>query len=377
MSWSLKIGRVAGIPIFVHWTFLILLGWIMLGQWGQSRDATVALAGGLFIITLFACVVLHELGHALMAKRFGVETSAITLLPIGGVASLQRIPEHPVQELLIAAAGPMVNVVIAAVLYLALGVRFPGTVDDAVHLEQGDFWARILKVNVFLVGFNLIPAFPMDGGRMLRALLAMRLPYARATRLAASIGQALAIGFAFLGYSSNPMLMLIALFVWIGAEAEARQVEDRTALRGLRVRDAMLTEFHALKPTDTLGHAADLLLAGTQHDFPVSSPGETRFRSILTRADLMAGLAASGREGTVAGHARTELPAVEVASDLAEAVASLQEGQLSCLQVTDRDRTVGLLSLENVGECLLVRSALRGSDSAPPGPGRRLIAAEA
>ncbi|WP_165222786.1 site-2 protease family protein [Aquisphaera insulae] len=377
MSWSLKLGRVAGIPIFVHWTFLILLGWIMLAQWGQNHELTAALAGGLFLITLFACVVLHELGHALMAQRFGVPTSDITLLPIGGVARLQRIPEHPGQELAIAAAGPAVNVAIALVLYLGFGVPFPGTLDDAAHLERGAFWPRILEVNVFLVAFNLIPAFPMDGGRMLRALLAMRLPYAKATRLAASIGQALAIGFAFVGIQSNPMLMLIALFVWIGAEAEARQVEDRMALRGLRVRDAMLTDFHTLNPSDSLGRAADLLLAGTQHDFPVATPGDSEFRSILTRADLMAGLASAGRESPVSDHAVTELPAFDVSSDLEQAVASLRDQQLRCLQVTERGRTVGLLSLENVGEFLLVRSALGGPESAPPGPGQRLLAADA
>ena len=163
MSWSWKLGRVAGIPIYVHWTFVILLAWIVLGYWFESHDLTRTLEGGGLIVTLFGCVVLHELGHALAARRFGVSTSDITLLPIGGVARLQRIPERPIQELIIALAGPAVNVVIFAVLFL-FGVRFPGNGNDAFDLVPGQFWSRILQINAILAAFNMLPAFPMDGG---------------------------------------------------------------------------------------------------------------------------------------------------------------------------------------------------------------------
>jgi Zn-dependent protease/CBS domain-containing protein len=375
MSWSWRLGRVAGIPIYVHWTFLILLAWIMLGYWVESHDLLTALEGGGFILTLFGCVVLHELGHALTARRFGVTTSDITLLPIGGVARLQRIPDQPVQELIVALAGPAVNVVIVALL-LAVGVSFPGGLNEPQHLVQARFWPKILEINAFLAAFNMLPAFPMDGGRVLRALLAMRLPYARATRLAASIGQFMAIGFALLGLEmtpTNPMLMLIALFVWIGAEAEATQVEERLALKDVPVRDAMLTEFHTLTPLDTLGQAADLLLAGTQHDFPIVAEGHCGFRGLLTRSDLLAGLARGGRDAPVVEHAKTDIPSVEANSPLSAAVTRLREGQGPCLQVVDHEETVGLLTLENVGEFLMVRAALAGQGSASSGPGRRMI----
>jgi Zn-dependent protease len=371
MSWSWKLGRVAGIPIYVHWTFLILLAWITFAYWAESHDVLKALEGGAFILTLFGCVVLHELGHALTARRFGVTTSDITLLPIGGVARLQRIPDKPLEELLVALAGPAVNVVIVAVLFV-VGVRFPGGPSDPEHLVQARFWPQILWINLVLAAFNMLPAFPMDGGRVLRALLAMRLPYARATRLAASIGQALAIGFAFLGLSHNPFLLLIALFVWIGAEAEAAQVEEGVALKHVSVRDAMLTEFHTLHPLDTLGHAADLLLAGTQHDFPIVGEGDHEFKGLLTRSDLLSGLSRGGRDALAADYARTEIPLVDVDSPLSAAVTRLREAQTPCLQVMEQNETVGLLTLENIGELLMVRAALGQEGDIPTGPGQRL-----
>src|SRR4051794_26734846 len=200
MAWSWKIGRVAGIPIFVHWTFLILIAFILISQLGSNEGLGPALLSVVFVLALFGCVVLHELGHALTAQRFGVQTTDITLLPIGGLARLQRIPEHPGQELAIALAGPAVNVVIVAVLLLA-GVAFPVDVNNPQHLVVDRFWPKLLVVNVFLALFNMLPAFPMDGGRVLRAVLAMRMEYARATRLAASVGQMMAIGFGLFGLS--------------------------------------------------------------------------------------------------------------------------------------------------------------------------------
>jgi Zn-dependent protease len=371
MSWSWKLGRVAGIPIYVHWTFVILIVSIVLGYWLQSNSLMTALEGGGFILSLFGCVVLHELGHALAARRFGVPTIDITLLPIGGVARLQRIPERPIQELIIALAGPAVNLVIVGLLLFVFHVRFPGDAGDPQHLVQARFWPKILEVNAFLAGFNMLPAFPMDGGRVLRALLAMRLPYARATRLAASIGQFMAIGFGLRGLCGGPpLLLLIALFVWIGAEAEAAQVEERIALKDVPVRTAMLTEYHTLMPLDSLGHAADLLLSGTQHDFPIVSDADHSFQGLLTRSDLMAGLARGGRDALAGDYAKTGIPSVEASSPLVAAIARLREGQGPCLQVVDQGETVGLLTLENVGEFLMVREALGGEGTIGIGPGR-------
>lgn len=369
MSWSWKIGRVAGIPIYVHWTFVVLIAWIVAAGASAGGDLATGLAQGGFVLALFACVVLHELGHALTAGRFGVPTSDITLLPIGGVARLQRIPEKPVQELLVALAGPAVNVAIVAALWL-VGVRFPEAADDSSRVLHSGFWPKILLVNVFLAAFNLLPAFPMDGGRVLRALLAIKLPYARATRVAASIGQLMAIAFGLFGLSSGaPMLLFIALFVWIGAEAEAVQVAERAALKGVPVRDAMLTDFQSLRADDTLGRAAGLLLAGAQQDFPIE--GEDGSPRVLTRANLLAGLAARGADALVADFAADSAPAVEDDGPLVAAVAALRERGATCAPVVREGRVVGLLTLENVAELLMVREALgkTGDGSVSPAGG--------
>lgn len=366
MAWSWKIGRVAGIPIYIHWTFLILVGWIGISAYLPAHDLAAAAEGVGLILALFGCVVLHELGHALMARRFGVPTADITLLPIGGLARLQRIPEQPSQELLVALAGPAVNVVIVAILLL-LGVRIPQEeLAGKVGLTTpGYFLPNLLFMNAILVVFNLLPAFPMDGGRVFRALLAMTMDYARATRIAASVGQLLAIGFGFMGLFGAPLLLLIALFVWIGAESEAQQVQERITLRNVPVREAMLTEYHTLSAHDTLGHAAELLLAGSQHDFPVEDQGQPV--GVLTRSDLMNGLARGGQGALVSGYVSQEIGVVEAEEWLIPALTRLREGEGPCLQVVEHGRSVGLLTLENIGEYLMVRTALKNASS----PGER------
>ena len=368
MTWSLKLGKLLGIPLYVHWTFLLLLAFIGTRAYTTNgRDVGAAAESVAMVVAVFGCVVLHELGHALMARRFGVPTADITLLPIGGVARLQRMPEHPVQELLVALAGPAVNVVIAGLLFggMALANRsLDEVLPDGRFLAGGAHpLATLATINVLLVAFNLLPAFPMDGGRVLRALLAMRLPYARATRFAATVGQVMAILFAVAGLfvPGYFMLLLIALFVWIGAEGEARQVEERVNLRGARVRDAMVTDYQTLAPSDTLGHAAALLLAGTQHDFPVIDQDAHRPVGILTRKNLLDGLSRTGRDGVVADFASRNLGEADVDEPLIPALARLRKGEGPCLLVVDGlGRPLGLLTAENISELIMVRSALDG-----------------
>lgn len=218
-GWSLKLGQVKGIGIYVHGTFLILLAWIGLSSALRGHGLTATLEGVLFTVAVFAIVVVHELGHALAAARYGIRTRDITLYPIGGVASLERIPENPRQEFVVALAGPAVNLALAAGLAAILGVeKVPLGVHD-VHLIGGSFLTKLMWVNVSLGLFNLLPAFPMDGGRVLRGALALRLGRDRATEIAARVGQVMALGFALLGLFGNPMLLFIALFVWTVADA--------------------------------------------------------------------------------------------------------------------------------------------------------------
>src|SRR5258706_12158480 len=269
MRWSLKLGQVRGIKIYMHWTFLILVGWIFMVYLGQGQGIGLALRGVGFILAVFGCVVLHELGHALTAQRYHIRTRDITLLPIGGVARLERMPREPFQELWVALAGPAVNVLIAAVLFVSLFLAGRLAPFSASLATEGEFLNQLMLVNLFLVVFNLIPAFPMDGGRVLRALLATRLDYARATEIAARVGQGMAIVFGFIGLFRFPMLLFIALFVFIGAQEEAQMAQITSSMRGLKVQDAMITKFRPLPVGDSLPVPTNQLLLGSRPHFPV------------------------------------------------------------------------------------------------------------
>src|SRR5882762_9287492 len=244
MSWSLPIVRIAGIQLRIHITFLLLIAWLALGYYAQGGSAAAAISM-IFVLLLFPCVVLPEFCHAFAAKAFGINTPDITLLPIGGVARLERMPEEPVQELIIAAAGPLVNVVIALGLFVAGG--FQALLNPSA-VEGGGLVAQLLTINIMLVLFNLLPAFPMDGGRVLRALLATRLSYARATQIAANIGQFMAFGLGFVGLTqpNMHMLVLIAVFVFFGAQSESAHAQLKSGFAGLRVHAGMVTQFRTL-----------------------------------------------------------------------------------------------------------------------------------
>ena len=364
MKWSWRLGSVAGIGIFVHWTFLLLIGWIVLLHVRRGAGAAAAIAGVVLVLAVFGCVVLHELGHALTAKRFGIRTRDITLLPIGGVARLERMPDDPGQELWVALAGPAVNVVIAVALFVSLRLTTSlWSLSDAVRVGGG-LVSQLMWVNVVLVAFNLLPAFPMDGGRVLRALLARRLPYARATQIAATVGQGMAILFAIVGLRYNPMLLFIALFVYLGAQEEAHHVQLRSLLQGIPVRDAMMTRFTVLAENDTLAAAVRELLAGSQQDFPVVREGLVV--GVLPRQDLVRSLAEQGQQVRVGDVMRKDCSPVEDTEMLEGAFQRMRAANCPTLPVVRGGRLVGVVTLENVGELMMVNSAVAGGTRSPP-----------
>jgi Zn-dependent protease len=355
MTWSWKLARIAGIDVYVHATFLMLLGWIAMIHWAEGRSVAAVVSGVGFILALFACVVLHEFGHALTAQRYGIRTRDITLLPIGGLARMERLPKDPVQELWVALAGPAVNVVIALLLFALLRTSGDWEAVDRVGVARGTFVERVMLANVALVAFNLLPAFPMDGGRVLRALLATRMDHAVATQRAAWVGQAMAIVFGFIGLFSNPILVFIAFFIWIGAGQEASVVQMQSALAGVMVRQAMLTNFQTVTPENTLGDAADLILSGSQQDFPVVVDGHVA--GVLTRSDLLSALAQRGREAPVAEAVQRECLTADVSEMLEAVLARLQARDCRTLPVTEHGALVGLVTMENVGEFLMIQAA--------------------
>lgn len=364
MRWSWKIATLAGIDVYVHSTFLLLVGWVGISHFMARRSLADAWAGVVFIVALFGIVVLHEFGHALMARRFGIRTRDITLLPIGGVARLEHMPEEPRQELLVAFAGPAVNIVLAAILYGVLTVSGGLAPVEDTKLIGGDFLSKMLWINVILAAFNLIPAFPMDGGRVLRALLAMKMDYVHATQVAANVGQGLALLFGFLGLFSNPLLVFVALFVWLGAAGEASMVQMKSALGGIPVSRAMITEFKCLEPDETLRQAMEHVLAGFQHDFPVVSGG--RLVGVLTRSDLMKAVAAKGPQAPVAEAMKSQFETAEPSEMLEGAFRRLQGCECHSLPVLRSGQLVGILTMENIGEFLMIQSALKGVASRPP-----------
>ncbi|MDZ7337053.1 MAG: site-2 protease family protein [candidate division KSB1 bacterium] len=359
MKWSLNIGSFRGIPVRIHATFLLILAWVAAGYLRQGHSLGVAAAGVAFVLAIFLCVVLHEFGHALVARKYGIRTRDITLLPIGGVARIERMPDDPRQELWLAVAGPSVNLAIAAILLFVLLATTALVPMHRLNVTTGPFLQRLLVVNLFLAGFNLIPAFPMDGGRVVRALLAMRMDYARATHVAATLGQGIALLFGFIGFFVNPFLIFIALFVWIGAAQESSVASMRTLFTDVPVSSAMLTDFRALHPDDSLQRAIDLVLAGYQQDFPVVVDGTVV--GILSRNDLMTALAEHGRDYPVSAAMTSEFEVVESSEMLQNAMARLQGCKCHVMPVVSAGVLRGLLTPENIAEFMMIHSALERS----------------
>lgn len=360
MAWSCRIGRVFGIDVHFHGTFFLLIAWLAGSHLAAGGGVAEAVNGAIFLAALVGIVVLHELGHALTARRFGIRTRDITLLPIGGVARLERMPDDPRQEMLVALAGPAVNLGLAAVVYAILLATSGTSVLSDAAFERGPLVARLFWVNVSLGLFNLVPAFPMDGGRVLRALLALRRDYVDATRVAASVGQGLALSFAMLGLFTNPFLVFVALFVWIGAAAESESVQVKSVLAGLPIGRAMITEFRTLSPTDPLQRAVDYVVAGFQAEFPVVDDG--RPVGVLTQGALLEALARNGASGRVGDVMARSFVTADPTEMVERVFARLETVPCGTIPVVRDGRIVGIVTMENIAEVVAIREALRSAE---------------
>ncbi|MBZ9864764.1 site-2 protease family protein [Mesorhizobium sp. CA15] len=360
MQWSYPILRVGGTEIRIHLTFLLLLAWIGIAYF-QEGGTPAAIEGVGFISAVFACVVLHELGHAAAASRYGIRTPKITLLPIGGVAELERLPEKPSEEIVVAVAGPLVNVIIAAFLVVALGTTVGIDALTSMDNPHVAFVARLAAVNIWLVLFNLIPAFPMDGGRVLRALLATRYNRLRATEIAGTVGQFAAFAFGFIGLvAGNVLLIFVAIFVYLAATAETQAMGLEAAARAVNVRDVMISRFESMPATATLDEAAQALLRTTQHEFPIVD-GSGRLRGVLSRQGLVAGLQQRGGQAPVIEAMVANIPVVRDHEKLIKALEPLKNGAAPAVGVVDAEgRLIGYVIIENIGELMLLRSAIAG-----------------
>jgi Zn-dependent protease/CBS domain-containing protein len=362
MGGSFELFTIGGTAIRIHVTFFLLLAFIAIANYFAPEGGfDAAVQGVVFIVLLFVCVVLHEFGHIIAARQFGIATPTVTVLPIGGVASLERMPEKPGQEIVVALAGPLVNVIIAFTLYALAGASLEITDMARLADMQPSLLSRVAEANVALVIFNLIPAFPMDGGRVLRALLAIPLGFTRATQIAARIGQALAVVLGILGLFGSPLLVLIAVFVFLAASAEAGMVQGRDMTRGILASEAMVTDFQTLSPSSTLDDAAQLMMRTTQPAFPVVD-GQDVLRGAVTRSDLIQALREKEGQTPVLDIMRRDVPVVTERTYLEGIFQMLQQQPAPMVAVVGADRRLkGFITRENLADMVMMRSSRRPS----------------
>lgn len=359
MKANLSLGRVSEIKILVHWTFFLLMAWIVFDELNRGGNIESILFNVMVTLAVFLCVILHELGHALMAKRFHIKTEKITLLPIGGVASFEKLPESPIQELLIVIAGPLVNVVIALLLYFIVPVQdfiqlnFAETIDVLMQYNLQSFLFFLFTVNVGLVVFNIIPAFPMDGGRILRALLAMKIGREKATKIASSLGLVIAFIFFLTGLFYNPFLMLIGLFIFLGAFSENRMVQELAWLDGHTVEEAMLLNITIFKPQDSLDLVVNKIISGTETNFVVAD--EQTIKGILHHKAI---IDHSNKTVLVEDIMDTNFKTVKDSDNLKTVYQLIYNSKQNLFPVVNNGKLVGAIDANNLNEYILLQSKL-------------------
>ncbi len=352
MKWSFTIGKLFGIPIRVHITFFLLLVFVAL----VGKTLTNGMYAVLFVIFVFICVILHELTHSLMAIHYGHKVRSITLLPIGGMAQMDEIPEDPKEEIVISVMGPVASIVIAAVLFgIVSFLHLPLGSPLAASLWEGNMLVSLFWINLFLAGFNLIPAFPMDGGRVLRGILGVFMDHMKATRIAVFVGQIFAVLLFFVGIFYNIWLALIAVFIYLGAEGEERIWSLRYALADAPVKSVMLEDFKALAPADTLGRASELFLHTLQGDFPILFG--TSLMGILRREALIAGINENKEQSRVADFAEREFMTTTEREPLVELYKKMAESGISMVPVMRADQLVGIVTMEQIGRYHMIAAA--------------------
>lgn len=359
MKANLSLGRVSGIKIKIHWTFFFLIAWIVLDELKRGGSSDSIFFNIAFVLAVFLCVVLHELGHALMAKRFGIKTENITLLPIGGMANLDKIPESPKQEILVVIAGPLINVIIAIFLYCVVPVKelFEESFTNAYEIFSGfsiqNFLFFLFIVNVCLVIFNMIPAFPMDGGRLLRAILAMKIKRTKATKIATSIGQFIAVVFLLIGLLYNPFLIFIALFIFISGYSENLMEQHLALLKGHSVEEAMLINITTFKPKDSIDLVVNKIISGTEINFVVVDEGVVL--GILYHKSIIEN---SNKNILVDAIMDTTFKTVTSAENLRNTYQLIYSCKQDFFPVVNEGKLVGAIDATNLHEYILLQSKL-------------------
>ena len=355
MKGSFKLGKVAGIGIFIHWTFTLLILFIIFINYKSGQNVNQIIWAVAFVLCIFITVLLHELGHALAAKNYNIKTKDITLLPIGGLARLERIPEKPLEELIVAFAGPLVNITLAFIT--GIFITIPDTSEQLmVELSNGvnanNFFLNFFLVNFWLAIFNLIPAFPMDGGRILRALLSFKLQRHVATRISARIGQLLAMGFIIFGFFTSPFLIFIGIFVIIGAQVEADYTESKFLLKGFKVHDVIMKQYPTMDANDTVKTAVELVLDSQNKNFLITEDGIPV--GTLNRDQIIIALSKKGDDEFIYNVMDRNLVYLDSDSLLENVFELIQLNKSRLMLVMENNKVVGVLDVENLMEFLLI-----------------------
>ncbi len=357
MKGALLVSRIKGIEVSIHWTFLLLIAWIVLQNVRSGLAAGPIFWTLAFVTAIFICVILHELGHALMARRFGISTKDITLYPIGGVARLESIPRKPKEELLVSLAGPVVNLVIAVSLLPFIDVDSMRNNESVAQIGPSNFLLAFSMVNIWLALFNLVPAFPMDGGRVFRALLSFWTDRARATRIAALLGQLIAIGFIFLGFYLNPFLIFIGLFIILGAQSEANFAQAESLMQGHTVLDLTMHDMPLIAPTTTVEQMVHEVLNSQKKNFVVWD-GD-RVLGIVTQLDVIKALRERGEAAEVREFMRTDILFLSPSMPVNEAIVAMQSDNRSVALVREGEQVIGMVDNDNLVEFILIQRARR------------------
>lgn len=356
---SLSLGRVSGIPIRVHWSFSLLLIWSAFVNFSATASLSAVGLGLLFVVLVFFCVVLHELGHSLTAQRFGIQTRSITLSPIGGLAALESSPRHWKHEFWITVAGPAVNAVIALLLFpLVLFTVTPETILSTPFSSAGNFIFMLFAANVMLVIFNLIPAFPMDGGRIFRSLLVPRSGKVKATRIAARTGQVTAVLMGAGGFFLSPFLALIGIFIFFAASAELRQVELDESLAGATVFDAMRSSFAAARHHDTVDDVINLAIRHGQPSIPVLH--HDRLVGVADFSSLVRTREGGFGQAPVESALDRDFLVVSPHDELLPAFRSMQSKDREVVPVMRENQLIGLLPKRSILSILTLRGSTAG-----------------
>ena len=360
MKYSLGLGRISGIKIEIHWTFLILIAWVIFTSLRTNTESQQIMWSVLLILAVFVCVILHELGHALAAKKFNIKTTSITLLPIGGLAQMEQIPEKPKEELVIAFAGPAVNLVIVALLYPMTGISSSSELQELnSKIDPGNFITVLMIVNFWLAIFNLIPAFPMDGGRVFRALLSFKLGHVRATQIAASVGQVLGIFFIFFGFFYNPFLTFIGIFIYLGAGSESVYTQTRSMLQGFTVKDVVMHEVPCIDKNASLKEAVYQLLNSQNKNFVVTDAGKPV--GTLNRDQIIKALHEQNDKILVDQIKDNALTYFPTEAPLDKIWREMQKRKQHVILVADNGKLEGIVDDENLAEFILIHSSTQST----------------